>query len=160
YLVAAAIQQDGGHLGGRLVAARQPPLLIGVDLLGVPCGPLPAHPFAEPPDVSRADRHLGQFLEVVSGLAERRRLAALADDLAEQTGAIALRAQLQALVQRGKKRPDRSHTTTARVGTPPSRPTSGAAGAAKGARVAYGAGPVGHTWGNREGPGPQGAPGR
>src|SRR5262249_28469182 len=76
------------------------------------------------------------------------------------TGAIALRAQLQALVQRGKKRPDRSHTTTARVGTPPSRPTSGAAGAAKGARVAYGAGPVGHTWGNREGPGPQGAPGR
>src|SRR5205807_1558419 len=120
--------------------------------LFLPLGPLAAEPLAEPADVGRADGHLRQFVEIRGGLAEGRRRAPLADDLPEQAGAIPLGAQLQALVQRGKKRPDRSHTTTARAATRPSRPASGAAGVASAWRGACGGGRIGHTWGSPAAP--------
>jgi hypothetical protein len=64
--------------------------------------------------VRRADGEASQFPQVFAGLLEGRGLAGLADRLLQQGGTIALGAQLQLVIQREKKRPDRSYNATAR----------------------------------------------
>ena len=70
---------------------------------------------AEPLQVARADRQIGQGLQVVAGLAEGGGAGRLADRLAEHAGAIALGAQGELVVQREKKPPDTWGSTTARA---------------------------------------------
>ena len=116
-LIAAAVEHHGGDGRRPGVAPRQPMLavLLHLGVAGVP--PLAADPLAEPLEVARADRQLGQGLQVVAGLAERGGAGRLPHRLAEHAGAIALGAQAELVVQREKKPPDMWGSTTARAAT-------------------------------------------
>jgi len=63
-------------------------VLLHLGVAGVP--PLAADPLAEPLQVTRADRQLGQGLQVVAGLAEGGGAGRLPHRLAEYGGTIAL----------------------------------------------------------------------
>lgn len=114
-LIAAAVEHHGGDRRRPGVVPRQLMLTIPLDLgvAGVP--PLGADPLGEPPQVTRADRQLGQGRQVVAGLAEGGGAGRLPHRLAEQAGAIALGAQLELVVQREKKPPGMWGSTTARA---------------------------------------------
>ena len=70
--------------------------------------PLAADPFRQALQVRRAHGHLRQLAQILAGVLERDGLTGLPDRLTQQLRAIAFRAQRQLLVQREKKRPDRS----------------------------------------------------
>src|SRR5262249_60780373 len=112
---AAAGGPPGGARGRPGVAPRELFLAFLLALGGGGAPPLAADPLAQPLQVGRADRHLGQRAQVVAGLAERSGAGRLAHRLAEHTGAIALGPQPELVVQREKKLPGTWGSTTARV---------------------------------------------
>ena len=118
-----AIQHHRRGARRRLAVITRQPVRAKRRHLGITRrGPFPTHPRHQPLQVLDADLDLRQFRQIIAGVGEARRLAALANPLRQHPRTVPLGAQFQLLVQGGKRRPDRSCSGTAHVPAEPSRP--------------------------------------